>query len=275
MEIIDFIYDNVKLSEMGLGFAYFNGSEDSVEVGNELTLNTIKSATSNESVKINHEYSDNLSMTFQISRYDDCQNEEYDYHIFSDEEINKVVRWLNRKDYHKFVPVYANSEFDNVYFNATFNVSLVKFGFDVVGFELTMNTNAPYGFMESSVYELTFNSTSDALVIEDNSDEEGYRYAQATITCLEDGDLEIGNWRDPYNVVKIANCKKSEVITLDGVHKIISSTGVAHTTIAKDFNYKFIRLYNDYYNSTNKFKSSMKIKLSITYSPVRKVGIIL
>ena len=60
MEMIDFIYDDIKLSDMGLGFAYFNGSEDSIEIGNELTLNTIKSATSNESVKISHEYSDKL-----------------------------------------------------------------------------------------------------------------------------------------------------------------------------------------------------------------------
>ena len=84
--------------------------------------------------------------------------------------------------------------------------------------------------------------------------------------------LKITNSSDLGHVTRIANCKQNEEITMDCIHEIIQSTN--HSTLYNDFNYKFPRLKNTYYNSKNVITFSIPCDVEINYPIVRKVGII-
>jgi hypothetical protein len=111
------------------------------------------------------------------------------------------------------------------------------------------------------------------LIIQDYSDEVGYIYCDATIKCLEGGDLAIYNIDDNINDVIVNNCSAGEVITLRGQQKIIESDSW-HEALYNDFNYNFLRICNSYENTNNEFWASIKCEVTITYSPIRKVGLI-
>ena len=99
----------------------------------------------------------------------------------------------------------------------------------------------------------------------------GEIYPYTIITCNEAGNLTITNSADNELCI-INNCIKGEVITIDCQHRMITSDKLAHN-IANDFNYNFIKLINTYKNRDNYYSSTLNINITMSYSPVRKVGI--
>lgn len=271
MQMIDFEYDGVSLSDNDLTLCKFDGIEDTINVGNSISINQVKASGSDKYMAAGYSYEEPFSAELQISKQP-CSS---DMLVFSDEEINKMMRWLNRKEYHVFKPIYDDGSFEGVYYYGTFNVQLIKAGLNVVGFHLTLNTNAPYGFMPEVTKTFTFNTvTTDKFVIEDTSDEVGNLYCDVTVKCLEAGNLTIKNSLDTENTVIVNNCVVDEIITLHGESKIIETSKEAHTKLYNDFNYNFIRLVNTYENNVNNFTSNIKCEMTVKYSPIRKVGIV-
>lgn len=85
----------------------------------------------------------------------------------------------------------------------------------------------------------------------------------------------------------IANCTQGEVITLDCVHKLITTSLASHE-IANDFNYTFFRLVvnfngEDYiqtanspelhslYGTSNILSPTLACSVQIKYTPIYKV----
>lgn len=269
MQIIDFEYNGEKLSDRNMMLCNFDTTNDTVEIANTVTITTIRTPNSNKYMAVGYSYDSALVIEFSI-----CKNFcNTDILSISDTELNGIMRWLNRKKFCKFKPIYDDDSFKDVYFYGTFNVQPVKMGADIVGLNLTLTTNAPFGFVEPSTYTYTFNTENTEFVIEDTSDEIGHLYGVATIKCLEAGDLEISNSLDINNTVIIKNCVANETITLYGEQKIIESDKT-HATLYNDFNYNYLRINNTYEDVTNVFTSNLSCEISITYSPIRKVGII-
>ena len=272
MQMVDFEYDGERLSDYGLTICWDgSGSDEVQDLGNSITINRVKGSNSYEYISTGASYDDVFKTEFQVIK-DGCSVVD---EIISDIELNRIMRWLNRKKCCIFRPIYGDDNFMDIYYKGTFNIKAIKIGENVVGLNFTFNTNAPYGFMEPTTYVCEFKNTSDRLIINDISDEIGYIYADVEIKLLQSGNLKITNTLDPDNTVIINNCVSGEIIKLQGKQKIITSSLASHLRLCNDFNYNFIRINNTYRDVMNVFNASLKCVLTIRYSPIRKVGLIL
>lgn len=271
MRMIDFEYNGQRLSDFGMIPCLIDSSSDTaVEVANNVVINKIRAPNTYKYLAAGYSYEDVLTVNFQTCK-SGC---DMMHTSITDVEINRMMRWLNRKRYCKFKPIYIDGYFGDVYYEGTFNVKPIVIGKNIVGLDLTFSTNAPYGFLEPINFEHEFTSPEDKLILSDISDEVGHIYCNATITCLENGDLNISNSLDPDNVLIIHDCSNGEIITLNGQQKIISTNLDTHKTLCNDFNYNFLRINNTYEDVENVFTSALKCKVSLEYSPIRKVGLI-
>lgn len=275
MHMIDFEYNGELLSDYDCMICSFDSSSDTVDVGNNITINSVRVPNNDKHMSVGSSYEEPLVVPFSICPAYKCKGEKVIEGVLNDEKINEIMRWLNRRGYYKFVPIYDDNSFEEVFYYGTFNLELVKFGDKPVGFNLTLNTNAPYGFIENNVKEYTFDEDNKSLTIFDMSDEVGVVYADVTIKCLGDGDLILKNSLDEDNNISIKNCLSDEVITLYGEQKIITSSRASHNTLYNDFNYNYVRIKNTYDDNKNIFTSNIDCEISISYYPIRKVGIVL
>lgn len=271
MQMIDFEYNGEKLSERNLMLCNFDGANEEVEVANVISINKIRTPNSNKYMSVGYSYDEALTIEFSICKNLCNSNDEI---VISDTELNGIMRWLNRKRLCKFKPIYDDNSFHNVYFNGTFNIQPIKMGCNIVGINLTFTTDAPFGFVEPLTYSYTFDDENNELIIDDTSDEVGHLYCNVTIKCLEAGDLQINNSLDINNIVIIKNCSVNETITLHGEQKIIETDNVSHKKIYNDFNYNFLRINNTYEDVRNKFTSNLNCEITIKYSPIMKVGLV-
>ena len=271
MYMVDFSYADMRLSDFGYMISYINTSNDTdVSLGNEIVFETIKNKSTNTNHIVNVTYNDPSSVTFDICK-DPSKNEDL---TFTDHEISSVMRWLNKKKYEKFCPIYDDISYPEIYFNGSFNISAIKINGDIVGFTLTFTPNAPYGFDSEKTVYYSLNE-HDAFEFYNNSDEYGYLYpTRFEIICNKDGDFEMVNAMDLRNTVKINKCKNGETIVFDCQNKIIQTSNNLHPSICKDFNYNFPRFISNEYGNKNVFTVSMPCKIAITYSLIRKAGII-
>ena len=270
MQLKDFEYNGEMLSDYGLMVCSFDGVNDQGEIGNSVAVNMVKAANADRHMSVGASYDDVFSTSIQVCKLACYANDDW---VISEPELRQIVRWLNRKSFNKFKPIYDDFTFTDVYYNATFNIQFIKFGGDVVGLDLTVNTDAPYGYMEPVKYNFKFSSTGDKLKVFNSSDEIGYLHCNVTIKCLQAGTLELMNSFDPKNKVVVKNVSNGEVITLLGRERIIKSS-VTRASLPNDFNYKFLRMGNTYTETENVFTASLPCEVSISYSPIRKVGLI-
>ena len=272
MQVVDFIYDGKNLSDMGLKPCFFDSPDEEQDIGNLIVTGDAKAPNTNEFLPVGLSYEDPFEFECQAAK-DPCE-EKQDFE-FSDEEINQIVRWLNRRGYYKCQPIYDDGSFPDVYYMGFFNISLVKIAGKVMGFSFTFTANAPYGFQEIEPKTHTFASADEEWTVEDVSDEVGFINTTCKITCKAAGDLKITNSADPNNIVMVKNCSVDEVITLYGKTKIITSSLAGHTKLYNDFNYNWVRVVNTYSSRENKFKCNLAADVEINYAPIRKVGVVL
>ena len=271
MQMIDFEYNGEKLSDRNLMLCSFDSPSDEVQIGNQVSITTIRMPNSNKHMSVGYTYDEVLMVEFSI-----CKNFcNTDVPAISDAELNSIMRWLNRKRFCKFKPIHDDGSFKDVYFYGTFNIVPVKMGTNIVGLNLSLTTNAPFGFVESQKYSFTFDDENTEFVIDDMSDEIGHLYCDATIQCLESGDLEISNSLDINNTIIIKNCVAGETITLYGEQKIIETDKASHSRLYNDFNYRYLRINNTYEDTQNVFTSNLSCEITLSYSPIRKVGMII
>lgn len=268
MYYIDFEYDGKRLSEFDsiLCCITDDAGVKTVSIGSNITFNTTYINSSSRFKLMSTQYSEAYTSNFQIAK-STC-NGSTDY--YTEYEIKYIMRWLNRRKSYKFKPIYENGEFSDVYYNASFNLEEIKLGDKVIGFQLNMNTDAPFGYYEPVEYNFSLNKNEE-FNIYDISDEIGWIYPdKVTVECLSDGDLKIENVGKETCIVK--NCSSGELINIIGEEKIIESSMESHTRLFNDFNYSFIKIHNDYENNENTFKVSIPCNISIIYSPICKVG---
>lgn len=274
MRCTDFEYDGQLLSDYGFIICDFGdgAGTETVSVGSPLNLNTIQMPHLNKFKVMSTQYGEAYSVTFQIAKTEDL-NAAADTLFLDEYELSRLIRWLNRKEFHKFKAIYADGEHAKTYYMGTFNVQTICLRGNVIGLELTLQTNAPFGYYEPVEYEMTLSDTADGCTICDTSDEIGYIYPDIVeIECLGSGDLTVSNSNDTRQTI-IRNCAKGEVITLYGETKQIASS-MEHQKLCNDFNYSFIRIINRRENgndeSSNTFTASLPCRIRLVYSPISK-----
>lgn len=263
----DFYYDGERLSDYNCVVGSFgdDGISDR-SLGSNLTFNTAPQLSGQHYLLASTQYGEVLTAEFDILK-NPCGDDYTEY--FTQEESRAIMRWLNRRAYLKFVPIYASGEaHDDIYFEGSFNVTAKLINGKVIGFSLILTTNRPFGLLEDVSYEFNLDS-STTYTITDISDEVGFIYCNATITCLESGDLNISNGIESRTTT-IKNVTAGEVITMNWP---MIETSVSGHKIQNDFDFNFIRIANTYDDRVNVFVSNLSCSISLTYNPIRKAGI--
>ena len=260
----DFEYDGMRLSDFGYMICSFNGvNSENVSEGSVITFNTVPTMSGKKYLLSSTKYEECIQIEFDICKIN-C-NENSDSYITIDEQRDLML-WLNRRKFLKFRII--SEEYDDIYFNGSFNIDKIELGNFVIGMHLKLKTNSPFGWTDAV---FNFNGNNNGYTIYDTSDEIGTSYLDISVTCHQSGDLVITNlYNNSSSVVR--NCSEGETITINNM--IISSSLSEHElTIMNDFNYIFPMIYNDYENRKNVYTFSIPCSVVFKYNPLRKVGI--
>lgn len=264
MKAYDFEYDGYSLSQFGYVLCNF-GSEGlrTISNGSQITFNTTSTLNGTKHELTSTEYENCLESVFQICK-NPCGTDKFEITI---DELRILSRWLNRKGFYKFKIL--SDEYLDIYFEASFNISKMEMDGKIYGLELKLKTNRPFALQEPKKIVLKNLVNNGEQSIIDYSDVEGYIYPEVEIIVNESGNLSI------YNAIEnrttyIKNCVAGEVIKMN--YPIIESS-IANHKIQNDFNWNFFRIANTFRDKINKLTVSLPCTITITYSPIIKVGI--
>ena len=261
--ISDFIFDGRSLSEFGY-VALFDGNSDTLNVSN-MEYATIQGARSDVVQKAGYKYPENYSTTFSIIK-NNCDS--YEDEELTNDDISEITRWLVRKQYKWFRFVEDEVEpGDDIWFMARFDISKEMIGGRCMSLNLSMETNAPYGFTKKYMYKFT----KSPFKLATHSDEEGYIYPDFEITILESGDLEITNYEE-QRVTSLKNCVAGEVIHFYGENNQQIESTVDHDYVV-EYNYKPPRLISQYSKYDNNFIVNLDCEIYCSFRGRRKVGL--
>lgn len=262
----DFEFAGEKLSDFGFMVCSYDGGSDfeTRTMGGDLTFNTVSSYGGKKWLFVNSQYDEALTATFYI-----CPNPcVYGDTIWIKDDLNRMImRWLNRKTFHEFRPLRRDN---GVFYNGSFVVKAQLYNGRLIGYELTLQTDRPFGYGELEEFEFDIDEADGTFEMLDSSDEIGDIYPHMEITCQEDGDLVITNSQDETWETIITGCSAGEVITFD--HPLVTTNLDSHE-IQQCFNYNFPRISNNYDDNTNVFTFSLPCSVQMSYNPIRKVGI--
>ena len=274
MYATNFEYAGEKLSDYGMMICDFDssGGIETVSSGSDITFNQIALNRGSRFFIGSSTYESPLTTTFKICK-NHCAVKPQDEMAISSAEITALQRWLCRKNqYHKFK--IDQEGFEYIYWNATFSAKQIELNGKIIGMELTLYADAPFAYMdEITIVEDCSSENQFTFDLYDISDEEGFIYPDMKIKILESGDFRLENNLDKESTGKfllIKNCVKDELITINGKSHIIYSS--MHPNMSNDFNYCFPRIINSYTENKNTFTSNIACNITISYSPIRKVG---
>lgn len=267
MYATDFQFDKELASSYGVMICTFDGTGGTASFRNgaDVTLTTVRAPGSNTWNHVYSQYSEVLSATFQISKIP-CKNKDLYFDAIEQRAIN---RWLNRLD--KFYPFRIIQDgYDNIYFNAQINVNKIELNGRVIGFELTITTDKPYGYFEEQ--ELLFDIAADGSYSFVNiSDDIGRNDTRLKITCLADGSLTINN-SATTETLTLLNCSNNEVIEFDTQNKKITSNMRTNADLLKAFNFKWLYISNTMESRRNTLTFSLPARVELHYHPVCKIS---
>lgn len=266
MKALDFEYDGLLLSDFGFMICNFDdNSFDTVSNGSQISFNTTPILRGNKVLLTDTSYKDCLETTFSICK-NPCKTSSHDLEPISQDEIRQIMRWLNRKDFHKFKII--EEGYENVFFEGSFNINKTMLNGEVIAFELNLTTNRPFALQEPVRFSFDIGANQEK-VLSDKSDEIGFIYVEAEIVCKASGDLIVTNDIENRKTI-IKNCTSGEILKLNSP---IIETSISSHKVQNDFNYNFLRLANTLYERRNRLTFSLPCSVKITYTPIRKVGI--
>lgn len=262
---VDFEYDGIRLRDLGYTICFFDGGGiQTASNGAQITFNNVSTKYGERWLLANTEYTECLEATFSICKIPCMNNEDINIPLV---ELRRLMKWLNRRDYHKLK--FIGNGYENIYFMASFNVNKIEFGIGVVGLELTMYTNSACAFHEPKTHFLNSEVSNWEVEITSMSDDETYIYPQMEITVKENGTLTIQNSMDD-NIMEIKNCVADEIININ--YPLISSSLLSHE-IQNDFNWQFLRIAKTFQTGRNRLSISIPCEIKMTYTPIVKIGI--
>ena len=263
---MDFMFDGERLSDWGYMICYDGANEEELPVSS-MVYDTIKASFSDVVHKVAHNYEENYSRTFAIMK-SPCDDQ--DYYYLTESNIASITRWLVRKQYKIFRYIDDDAETPHtIWYKAQNTINKIYYGDKVIGLNITVNTNAPYGFKDEIVEAWDTDSQSVSV----SSDEEGYIYPNLTITCSEAGNLTIRTNRESGRITRINNVVAGEVITITGGDIQQISSSVTDHDLGVDFNYVFPRLIVKYNNRTSTVTTNLASEKTLSYCGIRKVGL--
>lgn len=258
-----FVFDDKTTEEFGLILCSFDsGYEDGV-AGSEIEFTKTSNPVRKRWYKTgNATYQSPLEFSVQVAK---PSFEEFDTY-----ELAAIQRWLIRQDGYKDFQ-FIQKDYDNVHFNVMVN-KMEYVGTGIVrGITINFVCDSPFGYGHLEKFKYSASGNTLVFKIIDMSDEIGYIYPDVTIEILQNCNLSIHNSIE-NRTFTVKNCIKNEVITIDGKTLQMSTTAISHN-LYNDSNYIFPRIANKYYERTNIFTINGKCNITMSYRPIRKVGV--
>lgn len=269
--VTDFVYDGIRLSDLGYAIVSFDGArDDEVDTDSQLSFNHVSFFRGKKQPFITSVYEEPLEFELYIAKNlcgysQDMKASNYNISV---RDMAFLKRWLSRTTPHKLTAV--NDEYNGIYWNGSFNIEEYVLGDGRIGAHLTFECDAPYGYKEEVTIRGSLNA-DESYEYNCMSDEIGWIYPTIKIDIQQDGDLNITNAAD-NRTVEIKGCVTGETITIDNNMQI--RTNVQSHKIADDFNYVFYRVINSFDSVENSIQSNIPIDFTIKYTPYAKAVMI-
>lgn len=267
MKALDFEYDGILLSDLGYTICTFGSKGlETISNGSQITFNNVSMFNGSQYGLVSSVYEETLTATFSICK-SACITRSGDLEELTVDDISELMRWLNRKTYHKFKLM--QDGYENLYFEGSFNIQRYELDGKVYGLELVLVTNRPFALHDETTYK--FKMTEDDLVykINDISDEIGFIYADVKVVCRSSGDLKIHNSMEDRTTI-IKNCSEGEIITF--TYPVVTTSNLGHE-LQNDFNFNFVRIANKWGDVMNTLTFSIPCDVELSYIPIKKVGV--
>lgn len=267
MYCTDFVFNGERLSDHNLMICNFDGSEPT-QNGGDVTFITVKPPYSDKYTYYTYSYETPISLTFSICK-NPCKSRADEDLYFDQDDQSYLKRWLQRTDGY-FWLAFDQEGFEDVMFHAKFNLQPHFICGRVAGYDVTVDTDAPYGY--SQLQFKTFSlSTGETFSVEDYSDKTGAIYPKIIITPKANGTVSIESGCNKYKETTIiSNAMKDIKITLDKENDFIDGL-----TNLNNFNFVYPIIANEYNDITSTFKNigDVDCTLYIEYRHIRRVDI--
>lgn len=266
--IYDFLFEGHCASDFDLVLASADGANLSESLGIATPeAITVQPVLGDRQFFIRNHYTTMLQKTLRLLHFDRISCQVTPLSTAMQEEI---IRWLCREDgYHPFCFL-DPEEPDSVYFDVRINAGVLELAGSPCGFELTLETNCPYGYQPVHIIR-SISADAPALTIQDPSSRVGS--SPVNLFLLYQGEenqtLEIENSFD-HRKTRITGCHSGEMLQLTELHTISSS--IRQDEIANAFNYVFPTVSNTLGRRTNVFTFSQPCQVELDYKAYRKVG---
>ena len=268
MKMYGFLFDGELSDDYGIIMANIN-SEENWTVGSPTYI-----TSTTPSSDILHFYSSKfetmLSCEFSIIK-NPCLNDGDIY--FTQEEYSAIMRWLQREDGYKWLQ-FDVEEYEDVYFHAKLSLTPIYISGKVTGFNVKMDTDAPYAFSKPYIKKYNL-SSGQKVTFENYSDKVGDIYPYTTlrpnITSSNAVTLSLITQLQNYqaNTTTIKNVKSGDVITLDKDSDLVKGVGVLN-----NFNFVFPKISNSYSTRTNTlWVSGCSCEVTMQYRLIRMVTV--
>lgn len=211
MYALNFEYAGEQLSDYGMIICSFDsGGVETVSSGSDITFNQVSVANGNRFLLLSSIYEQTLQCTFQICK-NPCLADSQNEMMFTVAEISSIQRWLCCKNqYYRFK---LNQEgYEDIYWNGTFSVKEIQICGQVYGLELTLYTDAPFGYQDEISISEDASTPYASFDVYDTFDEEGYIYPKVEIEIKNPYGCNfwLQNSMDSSRPIIINNCSYGE-----------------------------------------------------------------
>lgn len=271
MYATDFEYDGQYLSDYGFMICdpYDSSGVQRYAGGSKITFHKCKT---NHGKKYNlgyAQYEECIHATITIIKNPAVCGK--DNMQITNDEYRDLIRWLNRREFLKF-QLLGGDEYDGetCYYEASFNIYKLEIYGVLYGLELSVETNAPFGYGQEQICKWTVKDSGKPYILANTSDELGLLYPSLSIEILADGDFTLHNQLSDCTM-KIETCKKGETIFVDPENSRIEST--MRKNICDAWNCEYFCIENDMNTRMNPITCSLPCKIELRYIPIIKNSI--
>ena len=267
---LSIIYDGVNIEKFNLVLAEINSS-DSVVINQNMGSYSVaqeKAGSSDVFNIISEEFTDCIKFTIQLF--------DKEGKAFKQSQIEEINRLFFRKDstYRKLQ--FIDDTYSGIYYLAKCNEapSCISVGGNIVGFELSFVTNAPYAYSLKDT-EITFSATNGTVKnIMDTNSLIGESFPDMIINFTSNGSFILTN-EMTGKTMEIKNCVTNEKLTINGYTKEFKSSVRDVSSLFESFNYTWFSIGNTYESKLNKitYKGTSNCEITIKYTPNRLMGV--
>lgn len=244
MNCSNFIFDGESLSDYGMIVCDWNTGAGTPWSGGDVTFTTGKTPDSDRQTFYTASYENLLSCTLSICKNPGGYTDRKEA-VITREEYSALSRWLKRSDGYHLLQ-FDQDGYGDIYFHAKIDMQPYMVCGSIVGFDLAVTTDSPYGY--SRLYKNTFElAAGESFSFENYSDKPGIIYPKVIIIPKADGTLKLNSGiNTDIHTTEIKNCKANHKIVLDNDNDYFEGI-----TDPNGFNFEFPVIANSYTGGNN------------------------